>query len=172
MSGRPPQPLLSVKNVMAVIEEVVRSVVDVHQNNVETAAGVVLVKTLRRRGPGKKVTLGETAPLIPGKLGAKGQQPGGVPLDNGGKQLDNQQRTYRAGLQYRSSRVSQTQPSYNNIKAARFFGIYLGKTAQTLGDSNLSEGALRFGEVTSHQVFVSQFDLVDHRIKGGGPSAA
>jgi hypothetical protein len=127
-------------------------VIDIEKNGVELATGLLRVETLLGRGgEGKEIGFDQATPRIASEGGTEGDESATMPIDNGGKGVDDEEFGDALVHEGGDGGVAETEASDDDIEGITFGG----------GEAEIGEGFFDFMKEAGHEEVFSEFDLED-----------
>lgn len=126
--------------------------IDIEEDGVELAAGLLRVEALLGRGgEGKEIGFDQAATRIASEGGTEGDESATMPIDDGGKGVDDKEFGDALVHEGGDSGVTKAEPSDNDIEGIAFGG----------GEAEIGEGFFDLMKEAGHEEVFSEFDLED-----------
>lgn len=138
-------------------------VIDIEEDGVELATWLLRVEAFFwRSGEGKEIGFDETATWIGGEDGPEGNETATMPIDDGGKGVDDEEIGDALVHEGGDGGVTEAEASDDDIEGIAFGG----------GEAEIGEGFLDFMKEAGHEEVLSEFDLEDFEVIEGGDASA
>jgi hypothetical protein len=127
-------------------------VIDIEENGVELATGLLWVETLLGRGSeGKEIGFNQATTRVASEGGTEGDKSTTMPIDDGGKGVDDEEFGDALVHEGGDGGVTEAESSDNDIEGIAFGG----------GEAKIGEGFFDLMKETGHEEVFSEFDLED-----------
>jgi hypothetical protein len=138
-------------------------VIDIEEDGVELTTWLLRIEALFwRSGKGKEIGFDETAPWISGEDGSEGNETATMPVDDGGKGVDDKKIGDALVHEGGDGGVAEAEASDDDIEGIAFGG----------GEAEIGEGFFDFMKEARHEEVFSEFDLEDFEVIEGGDASA
>jgi len=125
-------------------------VIDIEEDGVELATGLLRVEALLGRGgEGKEIGFDQAATRIASKGGPEGDESATMPIDDGGKGVDDEEFGNALVHEGGDSGVTKAETSDDDIEGIAFGG----------GEAEIGEGFFDLMKEAGHEEVFSEFDL-------------
>ena len=126
--------------------------IDIEENGVELATGLLRVETfLGRGGEGKEIGFNQATTWIASEGRTKGDESATMPINDGGKGVDDEEFGDALVHEGGDGGVTEAEASDNDIEGIAFGG----------GEAEIGEGFFDLMKETGHEEVFSEFDLED-----------
>jgi hypothetical protein len=127
-------------------------VIDIEEDGVELATGLLRVETLLGRGSeGKEIGFNQATARIASEGGTKGDESATMPINDGGKGVDDEEFGDALVHEGGDGGVTEAEASDNDIERIAFGG----------GEAEIGEGFFDLMKEAGHKEVFSEFDLED-----------
>jgi hypothetical protein len=142
----------AIKISVALVEKMRGRVIDIEENGVELATGLLRVETFfGRGGEGKEIGFNQAAARIASEGETEGDESATMPINDGGKGVDDEEFGDALVHEGGDGGVTEAEASDNDIEGIAFGG----------GEAEIGEGFFDLMKEAGHEEVFTEFDLED-----------